>query len=1531
MSVGSSPDLYNILFTILSDVAPHNMSELYSIGFTDGTSSVSAGIIALLSFVNKIIGSSGGGSGSGITYGSSTTYQYTGSDQIVSIPSGKTHIKVILKGAGGGYGAGTSNPGGDGGYTEAEIELPTPVPASITLIVGQGGDSTVNTAKTYGGGGGSGNDGSATGGRGGGRTALRIGANSGTTTTYSSGFEWGYYNDNYHYGGYSGSQTWFNSRTPVYTHTSTSRSRVSDFTNIFTASSGQTSVNGDETYSYLWTGYFKAPSTGTYYFDTRSDDNSHMWVGSSALSPTYTNETVDNGGLHGMETRTSGGVSLTGGVYYDFRMTFGEQGGGDDMKAQWRISTGSMSYDWSTVAFSNQQTTTVNTIEELATAGGGGGSGWSLANNPGADGGGLIALGGSSTNGGGGTQTTGGSGGVGSNNSGQAGVQYEGGTGSYLSTGWGGAGGGGGWYGGGGGGGQSGSHGAGGGGSGFAGRNGSTVLSGNEKGSTSTYADTTQRTDSVNNCKYQNVKVLRGGGSTGQQSTSGTINHGVAEISWGSGSSSSGIMLAFHHGTFTSSDYSSAYSTVSAATSAGHVYSNSPSGTYSWGTLGTPSLTSANTTYSWTPISALTGASVLMAAGGGGTGLDQYGGGGGAGELVFLPAQSISATQQTIVVGNGGAGVNSNTTNANSGEDTSAFGVTANGGGASRTSGGSGGGRGRDQNGSAGASVKTGSGYGNAGGNSGTSGGWNGAGGGGGAGAAGGDGFGNGNSGSEVGGDGGVGLKEVTISSTLYNFATVFGATYGEVISGESWFAGGGGGSVNLSTVASGGSGGGGTGGRANVSAINGTNHTGGGGGGGGVGSSTGPGDGGSGVVLVKTQSAPTTTSVAFHHGTFTATDYASAYSTVSAATTAGKVYSNSPSGTYTWGTLGSPLLSGLNTTYTWTPTTTLTGKLLMLAGGGGGGRSGNAGAGGGAGAGGVVYSASQSISATQKTIVVGNGGAGASSDNTSGTSGSNTTFTGLTTAIGGGGGGGNPATSTNAKNGGSGGGVGAYAAGSGSQNTPGTGTAGPPRQGYDGGTSNSGNARAAGGGGAGGVGGNSTSGSSIAGAGGVGVDYSTVFGRAYGVAGWFAGGGGGGNESSGVSEVPGPGGQGGGGDGGDGPDTSPSNATMHTGGGGGGNAGSGSPGGGDGGSGIVIFTNGSPALLQSEYPPSALTGTETGGGGGYKVSSSSDDFNSSGFYNWKLYNKTVSTNEGWHTTAIFNSTSPHNYSGSASLGGVSGEWNKLEFPARFICDYLIIHERPGYTTTAPDDWVILGSNDDSNWTQLVTTTTVPTTAGVTVQISDTNSYKYFAIVIKSTNSSQYCALAELKYFGYMFNVTNTGSEHPPSAMTGNSSGGYTTSASSTNHATAFEIWKVHNKTIGNEGWHGNGNEYSSSTRNFTGSFSTTYDGSSTVGGEWIQLQVPTAITITKIQIAPRTLTDGTERVPTDGRILGSTNGSTWSTIGTFTGETYTLGNYTDITVTTSTSYTYFRLVITKLAPGTATTVNISEITYFGY
>ena len=556
MSVGSSPDLYNILNTILQDAAPHSMSELYNISFTDGSSSVSSGTISLSIFINKIIS--------------------------------------------------TSTP----------------------------------------------------------------------TYTYSSGFEWGYYNDNYHYGGYSGNQTWFDTRTPVYTHNSPGRSRVTNFTNISTASSGQTPVNGDETYSYLWTGYFKAPITSTYYFNTRSDDNSHMWVGTSALNPSYSNETVDNGGLHGMQTVTSAGVSLTGGVYYDFRMTFGEEGGGDDLQAQWRNNSTSFSYDWSTVAFSNRQ------------------------------------------------------------------------------------------------------------------------------------------------------------------------------VSGGSGSGST-INIAFHYGTFSSSDYSGLYSTVSAATTAGHVYSDSPSGTYTWGTLGTPSLTSTNTTYTWTPTTTVTGKLLMVAGGGGGGGT--IAGGGGAGGVVYYANQSLSGTK-TIVVGNGGAGGigwnNGNPGYGSKGKDTAFTGLTTvlGGGGGGNNgfnfgessvptnrNGGSGGGAdgwtGYSSNG-----IGT-TGQGN---NGGTGRGASPYSGGGGGGAGGGGGTGT----SSNGGSGGIGMDK----------SSVFGTTYGD---GGGFASGGGGGSRTSDggTPGTASQGGGTSGSGSSTPCTDAQNHTGGGGGGGsysGDSSAEVGARGGSGIVLIK-------------------------------------------------------------------------------------------------------------------------------------------------------------------------------------------------------------------------------------------------------------------------------------------------------------------------------------------------------------------------------------------------------------------------------------------------------------------------------------------------------------------------------------------------------------------------------------------------------------------------------------------------------------------------------------------------------
>jgi len=263
---------------------------------------------------------------------------------------------------------------------------------------------------------------------------------------------------------------------------------------------------------------------------------------------------------------------------------------------------------------------------------------------------------------------------------------------------------------------------------------------------------------------------------------------------------------------------------------------------------------------------------VLMIAGGGGGGTDNAGAGG-AGGLIFKPDIEIDPGNYVISIGTGGTGATTESIDATAGGDSTAFGLTAKGGGygnnggaaGTSNSGGSGGGGDGERDTSGGAGTQSSQsgdsgtyGHGNSGGNGGGAGGNGGGGGGGGAGTSGSNGD---SAATDVGGVGGDGLYEVTIGSTTYNFATIFGTSYGEIISDEAWFAGGGGGgnTNDIDTDVAGGKGGGGTGKGADwISgdrSIDGDANTGGGGAGGTYDSTTGyghGGNGGSGIVIIR-------------------------------------------------------------------------------------------------------------------------------------------------------------------------------------------------------------------------------------------------------------------------------------------------------------------------------------------------------------------------------------------------------------------------------------------------------------------------------------------------------------------------------------------------------------------------------------------------------------------------------------------------------------------------------------------------------
>jgi len=277
---------------------------------------------------------------------------------------------------------------------------------------------------------------------------------------------------------------------------------------------------------------------------------------------------------------------------------------------------------------------------------------------------------------------------------------------------------------------------------------------------------------------------------------------------------------------------------------------------------------------------------LLIAGGGSGSVYGAGGGGGGAGGVVVTSAYSLSTGTYPIVIGAGGTG---STTTQNNGQNTtfntSTFVAIGGGrgggkgdidGAGSGAAGGSGGGAGRDSVANGGASTQTSgsgfTGYGFAGGNSNSSA-YGAASGGGGAGAAGGNGPGNGpvgaggNPGDYAAGAGGQGT--ILFSSWLTAISSAMSGVSGwsTATSGGRIAGGGGGGAFQVSgnIPAAGGAGGGGAGGIGGdgrggwsysvVAGGNGVTNTGSGGGGNinqGGSYVVGPGNGGSGLVVVR-------------------------------------------------------------------------------------------------------------------------------------------------------------------------------------------------------------------------------------------------------------------------------------------------------------------------------------------------------------------------------------------------------------------------------------------------------------------------------------------------------------------------------------------------------------------------------------------------------------------------------------------------------------------------------------------------------
>ena len=158
--------------------------------------------------------------------------------------------------------------------------------------------------------------------------------------------------------------------------------------------------------------------------------------------------------------------------------------------------------------------------------------------------------------------------------------------------------------------------------------------------------------------------------------------------------------------------------------------------------------------------------------------------------------------------------------------------------------------------------------------------------------------------------------------------------------------------------------------------------------------------------------------------------------------------------------------------------------------------------------------------------------------------------------------------------------------------------------------------------------------------------------------------------------------------------------------------------------------------------------------------------------------------------------------------------------------------------------------------------------------------------------------------------------------------GMFQVSTSNAGGGSAAAYWAFdHDIDRNNNSWRNDGTPYTSGTWNSTQTASTT-ENSNTHVGHWIQLYTPVKYSLKSHKVSARAV--ATYRQPYSAVVLGSTDGSTWNLLDTWT--TIDVSRVKrSITIDNTTLYNYFRLVVKALENhGDAVRVDLGEWELYG-
>jgi hypothetical protein len=331
------------------------------------------------------------------------------------------------------------------------------------------------------------------------------------------------------------------------------------------------------------------------------------------------------------------------------------------------------------------------------------------------------------------------------------------------------------------------------------------------------------------------------------------------------------------------------------------------------------------------------------------------------------------------------------------------------------------------------------------------------------------------------------------------------------------------------------------------------------------------------------------------------------------------------------------------------------------------------------------------------------------------------------------------------------------------------------------------------------------------------------------------------------------------------------------------------------------------------DYPPFAMTGYSQGG---YVVSSNEENGNSAR-QSWCAFDESSSrwqVDSGYSTSSPFlavaiNGVLPSitDTSGTAHVG----HWIKLELPFKIKVNRF---KTTNYINSQYQlkSYVILGSNDDVNWTLVHTEldADMPNSLASGTEdgiFSDVGYFKYLKMLVKSklNGVSATLMVQEISYYGHRENdlvrlpdPTNV-LKYPHIAMTGPAQRGYVANVSST-LSSSYNAFSPFNgdSGVGNLVWisesggnhtytNGSGNgQYTGTVRTVSVPVSGT--GTENLDGEYVELELPHKIKLTDVGFQreyyqPNDIY-GPSRMPAEGSISASNDGVTWYTIHSWTG-----------------------------------------------